>query len=181
MNPTATTPTYEELIAENKKVLDNQIEYEYKYMRERVDEIHETRRFLDFFKVGILPILITDIKPQLSMYSGNVRIGVAHRDTWHKIRTTMNSCIPAPDKKNWTREVGDDGASLKYSNTMFDSKIVVIIQVGELPPSCQIVEVEEIVPARQSYTHKVKKVQCKAPTTHEPGQHIDVETDGDFS
>ena len=57
----------------------------------------------------------------------------------------------------WDKQLSYSGEGMHYTRQGEPS---IMCYNGAPPPSCKIVEVDEVVPAQEAYVRKVKKIQC---------------------
>lgn len=121
------------------------------------NSLMQTRSFCESVMGDMVKILAKG-ECTFSLITGYISITVENREIAKEIRAYLATLYPKPDERLWKKEVS--GECLTYANTMFDGNFSIKITVGELPASCKVVEVKEVVAAVPEHTRIVKKIVC---------------------
>lgn len=129
------------------------INLELDYLTTQIVSTEASKAALILIRKGLLE-LPDDQLTSLSAYGAYVNLTVKSREEWAKIR----ACLPP---QLWTREALGDDKAIKYSYKFGACEIRVT--VGELPPSCVLVEEEVFVEERIVPAHKTMKrsIRCQ--------------------
>lgn len=112
------------------------------------------------------------VKTTINPYGISIWFMVSEREDVEKIMTLC------PAGKFWSKR--SSGEQIVYEVILDDGKILNIYVSGAaLPPTCEIEEVEEIVPAQPETTKKVRRLKCAQPLSTDVPMPVAVPDDGE--
>lgn len=76
----------------------------------------------------------------------------------------------APEGKYWKKEPSGKAITYELYDPALECMIRIYAKSGALPPTCEIVEEEVVVPAQASYTYKREVLKCKTPAGDSPSE-----------
>lgn len=101
---------------------------------------------------------------QISPYGGSLWITVNNRED-------LMAALSISNGEQWRKDSSDAAITYHWDNVGYP--VSIYAQNDAIPPTCKVIEVDEVIPAQPERIVKRKKIQCNEPA-EEPTQDAPV-------